>query len=197
MTELSPGDVTRLLQQWRAGDQAALARLVPLVHAELKRIASGCMSRERADHSLQTTALVNEAYLRLDRIQNTQWNDRAHFYAVSAQLMQRVLVEYARALAARKRRGADAERVPLDAVGPAHDHGAAVIDLLDLETALEALAAFDPLKAQMLQLRYFGGLTLDETAEVMGLSRKQVWRESRIARAWLLRALGSEGDRGA
>lgn len=199
----SPAEVTRLLHEWRAGDPEALSRLIPLVHSELKRIASGCMMRERPEHTLQTTALVNEFYLRLSGARDTRWTDRAHFYAVAAQLMRRVLVEHARGRDTQKRGRGGAGRIALEAVASQAmasadaEAGSGPVDVLDLHEALDRLAAFDAPKACIIELRYFGGLTLDEVGQVMGLSRKQVWRDSRIALAWLLRALGPEHSRDA
>lgn len=188
-------DLTQILQQWRSGDADALERLMPIVYGELKRIASRHMHRERVEHTLQTTALVNEAYLKLVGTRDTRWNDRAHFYAISAQVMRRILVDHARANAAEKR-GGNAGRVSLESA-EAELLADQPVDILDLNNALERLAAFDEQKSRIIELRYFGGLTLNETAEVVELSRKQVWQESQLAEAWLLRDLAQGGNSGA
>ncbi|MEM7166908.1 MAG: sigma-70 family RNA polymerase sigma factor [Planctomycetota bacterium] len=195
MAEPTPGgDLTEILQQWRAGDADALERLMPVVYGELKRIASRHMYRERVEHTLQTTALVNEAYLKLMGTRETRWNDRAHFYAISAQLMRRILVDHARASAAEKR-GGGADRVSLEAA-EAELLAEQPVNILDLNQALEKLGEFDELKSRIIELRYFGGLTLDETATIVELSRKQVWQESQLAQAWLLRELAHGGASG-
>jgi RNA polymerase sigma factor (TIGR02999 family) len=179
-------DVTTLLISWGGGDRGALDRLVPLVYTELRRVAHHRMQAERRDQALQTTALVHEAYLRLIDITRVQWKDRAHFFAVSAQMMRRVLIDAARERDALKR-GGGAVRVAFDEAR-AGTPGQSV-DLLALDEALEALATFDPRKARVVELRYFGGLTVDETAAVLGVSVETVMRDWRMARLWLLRAL--------
>jgi RNA polymerase sigma factor (TIGR02999 family) len=188
----SSDSVTRLLVDVRLGRRDALDRLLPLVHDELHRIAAGYMRRERADHTLQPTALVNEAYLRLVDQRDVEWRDRAHFLGVAAQLMRMILVDHARARRAAKRAGG-AERVPLDEtvlVGGERD-----IDLLALDEALGRLAAFDAGLCRVVELRYFGGLTTRETAEVLGVSPATVEREWATARGWLRRELTREGAR--
>ena len=179
-------DVTSLLLSWGGGDRGALDRLVPLVYTELRRVAHHRMQAERRDQALQTTALVHEAYLRLIDVTRVQWKDRAHFFAVSAQMMRRVLIDAARERDALKR-GGGAVRVAFDEAR-AGTPGLSV-DLLALDEALEALATFDPRKARVVELRYFGGLTVDETAAVVGVSVETVMRDWRMARLWLLRAL--------
>ena len=184
-----PDDVTQLLLAWSTGDESALERLVPLVQKELHRLAHRYISGEREDHTLQTTALVNEAYLRLVDSSRVQWQNRAHFFAVSAQLMRRILVDYARARRSQKRGGA-AERLSLDgtiAISPEREP-----DLVALDEALVKLASIDSRKVQVIELRFFGGLTVDETAEVLHVSPDTVMRDWRLARSWLLRALSEE-----
>jgi RNA polymerase sigma factor (TIGR02999 family) len=178
--------VTDLLLAWSAGDESSLTQLVPLVHQELRRLARRQMSRERAEHTLQTTALVNEAYLRLVDLSRVRWHDRAHFFAMSARLMRRILVDYARARAYQKR-GGSLERVTLD---DTLDLATARRgDLVALDDALSALAAVDARKSQVVELRFFGGLTVEETAAALDVSRETVLRDWRAARAWLLREL--------
>jgi len=184
----SPAEVTRLLVAWRGGDAGALDRLLPLVYAELRRVAHRYMRDERPNHPLQTTALVHEAYLRLIDVTRVDWQSRNHFFAVSAQLMRRILVEAARRRNADKR-GGDASHVALDeAFVPAADRGA---DLLALDEALEHLAALAPRKARVVELRYFAGLSVKETADVLGVSVETVMRDWRMAKLWLQRDLSS------
>jgi RNA polymerase sigma factor (TIGR02999 family) len=185
------GDVTALLRAWSDGDQAALARLTPIVYDELRRLARRYMKRERAGHSLQTTALVNEAYLRLVDYTRMHWQDRAHFLAVSAQAMRRILVDHARRR--NVKRGAAVEHVSLDeAVVVSRDRSS---DFVSLDDALNALAERAPRKAQVVELRFFGGLTVDETAEVLHVSAITVMREWKTAKAWLYRELtGGNGN---
>jgi len=182
--------VTALLVAWGAGDGGAFERLVPLVEAELHRIARRYMKGERLDHSLQATALVNEAYLRLVDTQRVRWQDRAHFLAMSARLMRRVLVDHARARGYQKR-GGDAVRVTLvEALGGSDERPH---DIVALDDAIEALAAFDERKSRVVELRFFGGLTHEETAQELGISIATVVRDWKLAKAWLLRELG-HGD---
>jgi RNA polymerase sigma factor (TIGR02999 family) len=188
----SPQDVTQLLHNWRNGDSQALERLLPLVYDELRRIASRYMKRERAGHTLQTTALVNEAYLRLVGQQNVAWQDRAHFFAVAAQVMRHLLVDHARSRQYAKR-GGNAQRITFDE--------AAVVsmqrddNLLALDEALTKLAAIDPRKVKLVELRYFGGLSAEETAVVLGVSEITIKREWLKTKAWLYRELTEEaGD---
>lgn len=180
------GDVTVLLGRWREGDDSAVRELMPLVYGELHRLAERAMRGERHDHTLQTTALVHEAYLRLSAGGSPKLTDRVHFFAVAARVMRRVLVDHARGLTA-QRRGGGAARVPLSA-GDAREE-APPVDLLDLDEALEALARRDPRKARVVELRYFAGLTAAETAEVLAVSEPTVRLDARLARAWLLRRL--------
>jgi RNA polymerase sigma factor (TIGR02999 family) len=188
----SSKEVTRLLKNWCQGDQAALDRLMPLVHDELHRLAHRYMLRERVGHTLQTTALVNEAYLRLIDADGISWQNRAHFFAISARLMRRILVDFARSRGYRKR-GGDAAKVEFDdARVPSPGKSA---DLVAIDDALTALAALDPREAQVVELRFFGGLSEEETAEVLGVSARTVKRDWALAKAWLTRELKRGGDR--
>lgn len=177
---------TQLLLKWRGGDEAALAELTPLVHSELQRIARRCMRDQPNDHTLQPTALVNEAYLRLVDLQQMNWQNRAHFLAMSARLMRRILVDSARARGARKR-GGSALRVSFCEELAASDEKGQ--DVLRLEDALQALARVDGRKSQVVELRYFGGLSAAETAAVLGISEETVTRDWRMARIWLFREI--------
>jgi RNA polymerase sigma factor (TIGR02999 family) len=181
-----PGDVTGLLQAWGRGDEAALERLVPLVERELHRIARRCMAGERTGHSLQATALVNEAYLRLIGVQHVNWQDRAHFLAMSARLMRRILVDWARSKQYQKR-GGEAVRVTFDEALPIGQERSA--DLVALDEALQALATFDDRKSRVVELRFFGGLSVEETATVLKVSADTVMRDWKLAKAWLLRRM--------
>jgi RNA polymerase sigma-70 factor (ECF subfamily) len=181
-----PMDVTQLLVAWSQGDEGALGKLVPLVYRELRRLAHRYMRKERAGHALQTTALVHEAYERLVDTPHVRWQDRSHFFAVCAQLMRRILVDYARAQQYQKR-GAGA---PLTSLDPARVRWERSRDLVALDEALGALAAIDPRKAQVVELRFFGGLTADETAHVLKVSPDTVLRDWKVAKVWLLRELG-------
>ena len=178
--------VTGLLTDWRNGNQAALDELIPLVYAELQRLARAYLRRERPGHTLQTSALINEAFLRLVD-QKISWQNRAHFYGVSAQLMRRILVDHARAQQVAKRGGGEQQRVSL--ADAAEMPAARPTDLIALDDALTALAALDPQQCRVVELRYFGGLTIDETAEALGLSTATVEREWASARVWLRRQL--------
>lgn len=178
-------DVSVLLRAWSGGDQTALGRLTPIVYRELHRLAGRYMRRERPGHSLQTTALVNEAYMRLVGYTRMRWQDRAHFFAVAAQVMRRILVEHARRH--NLKRGGDVPHVALDEaalVGADAD-----VDLVALDDAMTALARVDPRKMQVVEMRFFGGLSVEETAEVLGISPVTVKRDWRIAKAWLYREL--------
>ncbi len=181
-----PDEVTRLLRAWGDGDRGALDRLMPRVYDELRRVAGRYLRHERPDHTLQPTALVHEAYLRLIGAERPQWRDRIHFYAVAAQVMRRILVDHARAHQADKR-GGGARRVPLEEGIDAGVERAA--DLVALDDALAALAAIDARKARIVELHHFAGLTVAETAEVLGLSVSTIVLEARLARAWLVAAL--------
>lgn len=185
MTSSGPESVTRLLQQWSDGDRAARDRLIAAVYDELRHIARRYMRKEPAGHTLQTTALVNEAYLRLVD-QDAPWRNRAHFFAIAAQLMRRILVDRARARSSAKRGGKHHHTTLSDVAEVTDDRG---IDLLVLDQALTALAALDPRQATVVELRFFGGLTIRETAEVLGVSHTIVEREWSLARAWLRREL--------
>jgi RNA polymerase sigma factor (TIGR02999 family) len=184
-------DVTRLLIEWRQGDDAALQRLIPLVHSELRRIAKRCMAGQRAGHTLQATALVNEAYLRLVDVQLVDWQNRAHFLAMAARLMRRVLVDAARSKGYQKR-GGDAVRVTFSEELPVTGERAG--DLVALDEALEALANVDERRSRIIELRFFGGLSVEETASVLKVSPGTVMRDWKLAKAWLLRELRGKGD---
>jgi RNA polymerase sigma-70 factor (ECF subfamily) len=178
--------ITRLLVDWRNGDQAALKQLIPLVHDELRRVAHRHMAHERVGHTLQATALVNEAFVRLIDVRQVKWQDRAHFFAMSSRLMRRILVDFARSKGYRKR-GGGAQKVSFDealvvATAPSQD-------LVALDDALNALAAFDGRKAQVVEMRFFGGLSVEETAEALNVSVDTVMRDWKLAKAWLLREL--------
>jgi RNA polymerase sigma-70 factor (ECF subfamily) len=183
----SPSDVTRLLLAWSDGDETALQRLMPLVYAELRRLAARYMGRERAGHTLQTSALINEAYLRLVGARGVQWQNRAHFYAVSAGAMRRILVDFARARDNLKR-GGGARAVPLDEQVLAGVTRST--DLLALDEALERLAVLSPRQGRVVELRYFGGMTEQEVADVLHVSSRTVRNDWQLARAWLHRELG-------
>jgi RNA polymerase sigma factor (TIGR02999 family) len=181
--------ITDLLLAWNQGDDSALHELMPRVHDELRRLARHYMSGERAGHPLDTTALVNEAYLRLVDSSRVRWQNRAHFFAVSAQLMRRILVDVARARHKLKR-GADAAHVSLDeALTVSHEPSPALIALDD---ALQALAAMDPRKSRVVELRFFGGLSVEETAEILDVSPITVMRDWNMAKTWLLSELVRE-----
>lgn len=182
-------DVTGLLLEWQQGDHDALDKLTPLVYDELRRIAHRYMRQERGGHTLQTTALVNEAYVRLGGGQKIEWQNRAHFYGVVAQVMRRVLIDHARRLQYVKH-GGDRERVSLEDVA-AMPHARAA-ELLALDEALNELARLDARKARVVELRYFGGLSIEETADVLDISAMTVRRDWRAAKAWLYRALNDE-----
>ncbi|HEX5230348.1 MAG TPA: sigma-70 family RNA polymerase sigma factor [Bryobacteraceae bacterium] len=179
-------DVTALLSSWSQGDQAALEKLMPLVYGELRRLASSYLRRERQHHTLQSTALVNEAFLRLVNQQHVQWRNRAHFYGIAAQMIRRILVDYARSQHAEKR-GAGAVKLELDEAIAAVAQ--ADLDLLGLNDALEKLAGFDERQSKIVELRFFAGLSVEETAEVLQLSPATVKREWQTARAWLFREI--------
>lgn len=191
MEEKAPTEVTRLLLEWRDGDEAALDRLMPVVYQELRRVAQRCMAQERGV-TLQATALVNEAYLRLVDM-DVPWTGKVHFFAIAASLMRRILVDEARKRRAQKR-GSGAEPLALEDVHIApHQRSGSAEDLLVLNDALERLGAFDERKARVLELRFFAGLTIEETAEALELSRATVERDLKLARAWLARELRPTG----
>lgn len=177
--------VTELLQRWSGGDREALDQLVPLVYKELHRLAAGYLRDERPDHTLQSTALVNEAYLRLVNLDGMPWQNRAHFYGVAAQILRRILVDHARERNAAKRGSGGNNKVSLDQAltVPAQQS----LDLVALDDSLNRLAEFDPRKARLVELRYFAGLPVHEVAEVLGISPATVHREWAIARTWLYR----------
>jgi RNA polymerase sigma-70 factor (ECF subfamily) len=188
-------EVTVLLRAWSQGNQAALEQLAPLVYHELHRMARRYMRNERAGNTLQTTALVNEAYLRLVDLKVAGWQDRTHFFALSAQMMRRILIDAARARGSAKRgagkRVDHSGGVDLDAIpdlGAQKDR-----ELIALDDALNELAALDPRKARVIELRFFGGLSVDETAAVLQISPQSVLRDWKLAKAWLLRAMSQEG----
>lgn len=182
----SSHEVTRMLQNWRAGDAAALDELLPLVYDELRRLADGYLRRERDGHTLQATALVHEAYLKLIDQQHLNWQNRAHFFGVAAQVMRHILVDHARAHRADKRGGGEAPLALDEAIAVSHERAA---DLIALDDALTGLAGIDPRKARIVELRCFGGLTEEETGEALGISVATVRRELRLAEAWLYREI--------
>lgn len=189
MTIPSTQEVTEMLVAWSNGDESAFEKLVPLVHDELHRLAHRYMNQERPGHLLQTTALVNEAYLRLVDSSRVRWQNRAHFFAVSAQLMRRILVDFARSRNYLKR-GGNAIQVSLDkAFTVSIDQNG---DLVALDEALNALAAIDERKSRVVELRFFGGLSIEETAEILRVSPETVMRDWRLAKVWLLRELIAE-----
>ena len=186
----SPAEITELLRAWGDGDNNAFEALVPLVEAELRRLAGVYMARERRDHTLQATALVNEAFVRLIGAQDVRWQDRRHFLGIAARLMRRVLVDHARTRAFQKRGGRD-RKVSLDdamLISPAPP-----VDVLTLDRALEALGAVDSRKSRVIEMRYFGGMTMEETADALHVSTQTVKRDWRLAKLWLLRELEGHG----
>ena len=194
MTALSKSEITQLLKAWGQGEQEALEKLTPLVYDELHRMAHQYMAREQPGHILQTTALVNEVYVRLVDVRQVNWQNRAHFLAVCARMMRRILTDYARSRNYQKRGGA-AQHVSLEhaeAVLPVED-----ADLVGLDQALERLAAFDSRKSQVVELRFFGGLSVRETAEVLKVSEESILRDWRLAKLWLVREMSGEKRDGA
>ena len=188
-TMTSPIGVTQLLMKWSEGDQTALDQLIPLIYDELHRLAERHLRHERAGHTLQATALVNEAYLRLVDERGVSWQNRAHFYAIAARRMRHILVEHARSRDAAKRGGGQYKLSlsKVDRITPRKD-----VNLLALDEALQRLAEIDSQKSRIVELRYFGGLTVEETAEVMGISPATVKREWSMARAWLRREISND-----
>jgi len=184
-----PSEVTQLLIDWSKGDRDALDRLIPIVESELRRLARRLIGKENPGHTLQTSALINEAYLRLVDQKNVQWQNRAHFFAVSAQIMRHILIDHARSHRYAKR-GAGARKVELDEAALLPERRAA--ELVALDDALRELAAVDPRKSEVVELRFFGGLSIEEAAEVMKISPATVQREWRAARAWLHRAISNK-----
>jgi len=189
MTSPSQNEVTQLLLAWSDGDKAALEELTPLVYAELRRLAERYMRRERAGHPLQTTALVNEAYVRLIDLRQVRWQNRAHFFGVAAQLMRHILVDFARARR-RAERGGYKQQVSLEEAAVVSKEKSA--DFIALDDALKSLAEIDPRKSRMVELRFFGGLSVEETAEALNVSPRTVMREWSLARDWLYRELSKE-----
>ena len=187
--DAAPGEVTKLLRAWSAGDKDALEQLVPLVYGELRRCAGAYLRRERAGHTLQPTALVHEAYLKLVGGEPVAWKDRAHFYGVAARAMRQVLVDHARARTAEKR-GAGQILLSLDSAASASTPPAS-LDLLALDRALSKLAGLDERQSRLVELRLFGGLTIEESAEVLRVSHTTVSREWKHAEAWLQREMAS------
>lgn len=185
-----PAEITHLLHQWHGGDQQALGRLTPLVYDELDRLARACMARERPGHLLQETGLISETYLRLMRLRAIEWQDRKHFLRVCAQIMRRILVDYARNRLRQKNEGA-APHIPLEETVGVPD---ARTDLVALDEAVQSLAVLDPRKAQVVELRFFGGFSVKDTAELLSISERSVKQDWHVAKLWLLREL--EGRHG-
>lgn len=184
-------DLTQLLQRWAEGDRDALDRLMPLVYGELRRLANFYLQQERPDHTLQPTALVHEAYLRLVDQRNARWQNRAQFYGVAAQIMRRILVDHARQHLAEKRK-AMKDPIPLDEALTIPVN--ADLSLVELDRSLEALSAFDPEKCRLVELRFFVGLNVEATAEVLGISPATVKREWAVAKAWLYQDMSKRAD---
>jgi RNA polymerase sigma factor (TIGR02999 family) len=184
-----PEEITQLLLNWNRGDEAALDRLIPLVYPELRKLARRYMARQSPDHTLQTSALINEAYLRLVDQQAVEWRDRAHFFAAAAQMMRHILIDHARSHGYAKR-GAGSQHIPLEDVSVASQERAA--QLVALDEALTRLQELDGRKSKIVELRFFGGLTVEETAEVMNLSPITIKRQWRSARAWLQSEIDTE-----
>lgn len=182
-----PEGISQLLVKWSDGDEAALEDLMPLVYNELRRLANNYLRRERPGHTLQPTALVNEAYLKLVDQKNTRWQNRAQFYGIAAQLMRRILVDHARLRHAEKRGGAEQQRLSITSAGDLAIKPD--LDVLALHEALEELATIDPQQSRIVELKFFGGLSIEETAEVMRLGHATVERDWKMARAWLRRKL--------
>ena len=194
MSENVSSGVTQLLLEWRNGDPQALDKLTPIVYDELRRLAHHYMRHERSDHVLQTTALVHEAYLRLVG-EDVEWQGREHFFAIAAGLMRRILVDYARRRRAKKR-GGGVEKLSLEEAAQAADPAWTIApdtELLALDIALERLAAFDPRKSRIVELRFFGGLTIEEAGRVLGISHATVERDLKMAKAWLSQAMDASG----
>ncbi len=187
----TPLDITGLLRRWSNGEQAALDELIPLVYEELHRLARHHLAGERQEQTLNTTALIHEAWLRLITVKDTSWQDRAHFFALCAQLMRRILVDHARARR-RVRRGGAAQRVSFEQSLLASDERAPPLEALD--DALNTLSELDPRQGRVVELRFFGGLSTQETAEVLKISPESVKRDWRLAKAWLMRELSGAGE---
>jgi RNA polymerase sigma factor (TIGR02999 family) len=193
MAPPSVHEVTQLLQAWSEGDRRALEELIPLVYEELHKVAHGYMAHEPPDHTLQTTAVVNEAYLRLVNFRQCSWQNRAHFFAVCAKLMRQILIDFARSRRYLKRGGAN-PHIPLEQALVASCEEPA--DLLALDDALQRLAAQDPRKSQVVELRFFGGLSVEETAEVLKVSAETVMRDWKVAKVWIFRELSGVRQHG-
>jgi RNA polymerase sigma-70 factor, ECF subfamily len=194
MSESPDHEVTSLLQAWSAGDEKALDKLAPLVYQELHRTAHRYMAREHSGHTLQTTALVNEVYLRLVNVRKVDWQGRAHFYAICARMMRRVLTDFARSRRYLKR-GGDAVHLPFDeGLFPGREDDP---DIVDVDEALNVLAGMDPRKAQVVELRFFGGFSVEETAKVLDVSVETVHRDWKLAKVWLRREMSKEKHDGA
>jgi len=191
MTDGSRGEVTLLLDRWRAGDGAAFDALVPVVYSDLRRLAQSMMRRERSDHTLQATALLNEAYMRLVQQQQVAWEDRSHFFAFAARLMRNILTDHARAHLADRRGGKN--RIRIELTDDLAWIGSADGEILDLHRALENLESLDPRKARVVELRYFLSFTTPEVAESLGISLATAERDLQFARGWLFRELRGEG----
>ena len=184
----NPGALTQLLIAWSQGDARALEQLAPLVYAELRKLAHRYMNRERAGHTLQTTALVHEAFLRLICNPQESWQNRAHFYAIAAQMMRRILVDYARANS-RAKRGGETTRIALEEIDSLGAEPPLELDVIALDEALEKLAEIDPRRSRVVELRFFGGLSVDETARLLQVAPDTVVRDWRVAKAWLFSRL--------
>jgi RNA polymerase sigma factor (TIGR02999 family) len=188
---MSPPEVTRLLVDWTKGDARALDQLTPLVYDELRKLARGYLRRERIDHTLQSTALVHEAWIRLIDQEQVEWKSRSHFFGIAAQMMRRILVDHARSVHAAKR-GSGAARLSLDEALGVPDTGG--VDLMSLDQALERLSTFDAQQSRIVELRFFAGLSIEETAEALGISPATVKRDWVVARAWLFREMSDRGE---
>jgi len=184
-------DITTLLVEWSGGNRAALDELTPLIYAEFRQLATRALSRERPNHTLQSTALAHELYLKLIDQKRAQWRDREHFFAMASQIIRRILVDYARRLHAQRRGGLDT-RITLDeALAPQQDRD---LNLVELDDALEALSQIDSQQARIVELRFFGGLSIEATGRILGVSPSTVNREWNLARAWLYRELNRSAD---
>ena len=184
-------DITTLLLEWSGGNRAALDELMPLIYAEFRQLATRALSRERSNHTLQSTALAHELYLKLIDQKRAQWRDREHFFAMASQIIRRILVDYARRLHAQRRGGLDT-RITLDeALAPQQDRD---LNLVELDNALEALSQIDSQQARIIELRFFGGLSIEATGRILGVSPSTVNREWNLARAWLYRELSRSAD---
>jgi RNA polymerase sigma-70 factor, ECF subfamily len=190
MDEPPRGEITVLLEAWRKGDASALNKVMPLVYAELHRIARRAWSQQSGGNTLQPTALINEAYLKLANVENASFKDRCHFFAVASSAMRQILVNHAKSRLTAKRGGARAH-VSIDDVQPLHQEAA---EIVALNEALDALQAFDLRKSKIVEMRYFGGLSIEETAEALGLSVRTVNREWSLARSWLIREMNRQSS---